>query len=346
MRVLGIESSCDETGIAVYETDQGITADAVFCQADTHTKYGGVVPELASRDHIRKVLPMIRDVLGRINSTPKELDGVAYTLGPGLAGALLVGAGIGRSLAWALNLPAIGVHHMEAHLLAPLLDHQTPRFPLLVLLVSGGHTMLVRVEKFGIYEILGQSLDDAAGEAFDKVAKLLDLGYPGGPRVAQIAQNGNPIRFAFPRPMLNHPGFDFSFSGLKTAVMLQVRQLGTLTEQDRQDVARGFEEAVVETLAVKCQRALTTTGCKTLILSGGVAANVRLRSTLSSLDAQVIYPPIHLCVDNGAMVALAGHMRLQAGCRSPLSFQVKPRWPLSQLTPEMPSEKSRKRLVV
>lgn len=335
--MLGIESSCDETGIAIYETGKGITADAVFSQAEIHGKYGGVVPELASRDHIRKTVPMIREVMGRIDATPTDLDGIAYTQGPGLAGALLVGAGIGRSLAWALGVPAIGIHHMEAHLLAPLLEIQAPPFPFLALLVSGGHTLLVRVETFGAYEILGQSVDDAAGEAFDKVAKLLDLGYPGGPKVAQMARNGDSKRFAFPRPMLNHPGYDFSFSGLKTAVMLQARQLGSLTERDREDIARGFEEAVVETLVVKCQRALKATGCGALIVSGGVAANARLRSTLSSLDAQVIYPPTHLCVDNGAMVAFAGHMRLQAGFRSPLAFRVRSRWPLSQLKEELPS---------
>ena len=333
MIVLGIETSCDETGVAIYQSDRGVVAESVYSQLEVHAPYGGVVPELASRDHIRKTLPLIRQVLSQASLEVEGLDGIAFTEGPGLSGALLVGAGIGRSLAWALDIPAIGVHHMEAHLLAPLLDHQVPQFPFAVLLVSGGHTLLVRVVGFGEYEILGESLDDAAGEAFDKVAKLLELGYPGGPRVAKLATKGDPTRFSFPRPMQNHPSLNFSFSGLKTAVMLKARELQPLSEDTRADLAASFELAVVESLFHKCEQALERTDVSALLVSGGVAANLKLRECLSRLDTPVLYPPPHLCVDNGTMVAFAGHMRLVADQHSPLKFHVRPRWPLSELGP-------------
>ena len=338
MRVLGIETSCDETGIAVYESGKGITAESVYSQLDTHAPFGGVVPELASRDHIRKTLPLVRQVLQQASLEVAHLDGIAYTEGPGLSGALLVGAGIGRSLAWALDVPAIGVHHMEAHLLAPLLDHPVPPFPFAVLLVSGGHTLLVLVTDFGRYEVLGESMDDAAGEAFDKVARLLQLGYPGGPRLAELATKGNPLRFAFPRPMQHHPSLDFSFSGLKTAVMLKARELSPLSEETRADLAASFELAIVDSLTGKCEQALDNTRASALLVSGGVAANLRLRERLSRLDTPVFFPPPHLCVDNGSMVAFTGHMRLVSGSRSPLKFRVRPRWSLSDLDPHRQSE--------
>jgi N6-L-threonylcarbamoyladenine synthase len=332
MRVLGIETSCDETGIALYDSDHGIVADALYSQVAMHADYGGVVPELASRDHIRKTVPLLTDMLGRAGIGLHELDGIAYTAGPGLIGALMVGASIGRSLAWSLGIPAIAVHHMEAHLLAPLLGNPRPELPFVALLVSGGHTQLVRVDAIGHYDILGESIDDAAGEAFDKTAKMLGLGYPGGPAVARLAQRGETARFKFPRPMTDRPGLDFSFSGLKTHTRNTLQRLGTPSEQDKADVARAFEDAVVDTLVFKCRRALAETGLERMIMAGGVAANVRLRAALDAqLPGRVFYAPGALCTDNGAMVAFAGYLRLAAGEQSPLEIETRARWPLDEL---------------
>jgi N6-L-threonylcarbamoyladenine synthase len=333
MLVLGIETSCDETGIALFDGDRGLLADALHSQTDTHRAYGGVVPELASRDHIRKITPLVRQVLDETGLSLKQLDGIAYTAGPGLVGALMVGAGFGRALAWSLNVPAIGVHHMEAHLLAPLINSaEPPVMPFIALLVSGGHTQLVRVDAVGKYHLLGESVDDAAGEAFDKAAKMLDLGFPGGPHLARCAESGNPGRFRFPRPMTDRPGLDFSFSGLKTYTLNTIQAHAPLTAQDKADIARAFEEAVVDTLLIKCRRALAETGIDCLLMAGGVSANLRLRRRLSdSLEAQVIYPPAELCTDNGAMIAHAGCLRLTAGERAPLGVHVRARWPLTEL---------------
>jgi N6-L-threonylcarbamoyladenine synthase len=332
MRVLGIETSCDETGIAVYDSERGLLADTLYSQVALHAEYGGVVPELASRDHVRKAVPLVRETLACAGIGTRDLDAIAFTAGPGLVGALLVGACLGRSLAWALDVPAIGVHHMEAHLLAPLLAEPRPALPFVALLVSGGHSQLVRVAGIGRYEILGESVDDAAGEAFDKTAKLLGLGYPGGPAVARCAAAGHPARFAFPRPMTDRPGLDFSFSGLKTAALTTIQRLGTLTESDTADVARAFEDAVVDTLVVKSLRALEATGLERLVVAGGVAANVRLRDALAArLGARAFYPPARLCTDNGAMVAFAGYLRLAAGESSDLGFATRARWPIDEL---------------
>jgi N6-L-threonylcarbamoyladenine synthase len=332
MRVLGIETSCDETGVALYESPRGIVADALYSQVALHAEYGGVVPELASRDHVRKTVPLLTEMLGRAGVDLKDLDGIAYTAGPGLIGALMVGASIGRSLAWALQIPAIAVHHMEAHLLAPLLGEPRPELPFVALLVSGGHTQLVHVAAIGDYRILGESIDDAAGEAFDKTAKMLGLGYPGGPAVARLAERGDSTRFRFPRPMTDRPGFDFSFSGLKTFTLNTLQRLGEPTDQDKADVARAFEDAVVDTLVIKCRRALEHTGLTRLIMAGGVAANVRLRAALDArLPGQVFYPPGRLCTDNGAMIAFAGYLRLAAGQRAPLGIETRARWPLDEL---------------
>ncbi len=338
MLVLGIETSCDETGVALYHSRRGLLAEALYSQVAMHADYGGVVPELASRDHIRKTLPMIEQVMARAGMGPGNVDGIAYTCGPGLVGALLVGASIARAMAWALEVPAIGVHHMEGHLLAPLLDPSPPQFPFIVLLVSGGHTQLVRADAIGAYQMLGESLDDAAGEAFDKAAKMLGLGYPGGPEVAQLAQMGDPGRFDFPRPMTDRPGLDFSFSGLKTYTLNTLKSLeqsGALDAQARADVARAFEEAVVDTLVIKCRRAVRESGLKTLVLAGGVAANRRLRSrleqTLSAENCRVYYPPPALCTDNGIMIAYAGCQRLIAGQHDPLTIDARPRWPMAEL---------------
>jgi N6-L-threonylcarbamoyladenine synthase len=334
MRILGLETSCDETGIAVYDGDRGILADTVYSQVAMHAEYGGVVPELASRDHVRKAVPLLRETLAQAGLRIHDIEGVAYTAGPGLIGALLVGACLGRSLAWALDVPALGIHHMEAHLLAPLLAEPRPALPFVALLVSGGHTQLVRVDGVGAYTILGESVDDAAGEAFDKTAKLLGLGYPGGPAVARLAEGGDPARFTFPRPMTDRPGLDFSFSGLKTAALTTIQRLANLTEADKADVARAFEDAVVDTLVVKCGRALEATGIDRLVMAGGVAANTRLRAALAArLGGQVFYPPARLCTDNGAMIAFAGHLRLSAGERSDLSFETFARWPMDTLPP-------------
>ncbi|QKT03170.1 tRNA (adenosine(37)-N6)-threonylcarbamoyltransferase complex transferase subunit TsaD [Ectothiorhodospiraceae bacterium 2226] len=335
MRILGLETSCDETGVAVYDATRGLLAHALYSQVDLHAEYGGVVPELASRDHVRKTLPLVRRVLAEADTAPEAIAGVAYTAGPGLAGALLVGAAIGRSLAWAWGVPAVGVHHMEGHLLAPMLEADPPAFPFVALLVSGGHTQLVEVQRVGAYRVLGESLDDAAGEAFDKTAKLLGLGYPGGPALAALGEQGDPNRFRFPRPMTDRPGLDFSFSGLKTYA------LNTLQAHPepaaRADIARAFEEAVVDTLVIKCRRAMRATGLPRLVMAGGVSANRRLRERLETALAaegvRVYYARHEFCTDNGAMIAYAGLQRLRAGEAQGAGFTVRPRWPMAELAP-------------
>lgn len=336
MLVLGIETSCDETGVALFDTARGLLAHALHSQVGLHAEFGGVVPELASRDHVRKTLPLMRAVLQEADVNSKEINGVAYTSGPGLVGALLVGATIGRSLAWAWGVPAVGVHHMEGHLLAPMLEPSAPRFPFIALLVSGGHSMLVQVDGVGRYRILGDTLDDAAGEAFDKTAKLLGLAYPGGPALAKLAGEGDPGRFRFPRPMTDRPGLDFSFSGLKTFA-LTTCQAGGNDRQTRADIARAFEDAVVETLLIKCRRAVQQTGIATLVVAGGVGANRALRDGLRAMaadvGAEVFYPRLEFCTDNGAMIAYAGACRLAAGQQQGLEVAVNPRWSLEQLTP-------------
>lgn len=334
MRVLGIESSCDETGVALYDTERGLLAHALFSQIDLHAEYGGVVPELASRDHIRKTLPLIDEVLNSAGLTTQDIDAVAYTAGPGLAGALLVGAAIGRSVAWALDKPALAINHMEGHLLSPLLEDRSPAFPFVSLLVSGGHTLLVDVKAVGDYELLGESVDDAVGEAFDKTAKLLGMDYPGGPYLAAKAEEGTADRFEFPRPMTNRPGLDFSFSGLKTFAMNTWLD-SDKTEQDKADIALAFQTAVVETLAIKCRRALKQTGHKRLVVAGGVSANKALRTKLDAMPGvDVFYPRQQFCSDNGAMIAFAGAIRQQAMVKQDApSFSVRPRWPLNELTP-------------
>jgi N6-L-threonylcarbamoyladenine synthase len=340
MRVLGLETSCDETGVAIYDSEQGLLGDALYSQVDMHAEYGGVIPELASRDHIRKTLPMIRQLLADRQIAASSIDGIAYTAGPGLIGALLVGAALGRSLAMAWDVPAVGVHHMEGHLLAPMLEANPPAFPFVALLVSGGHTQLVAVQGIGEYTLLGESLDDAAGEAFDKVAKMLGLSYPGGPRVAKLATAGTAGRFVFPRPMTNRPGLDFSFSGLKTFVRNTLAELDEaaddgISEQDRADVALAFEEAVVQTLVIKCRRALQQTGLRRLIIAGGVSANTRLREGLEAMvqaqQSQLFYAQPRFCTDNGAMIAYAGCQRLLAGQREGLAINARPRWPMDTL---------------
>jgi len=334
MRVLGLETSCDETAVAVYDGAAGLLAHRVYTQTDLHEIWGGVVPELASRDHVRRLLPMIRMTLADAGLEPGELGGIAYTAGPGLIGALLVGAAVGRSLAYAWGLPALGVHHLEGHLLAPRLEADPPAFPYLALLVSGGHTMLVDVEGVGRYRVLGESLDDAAGEAFDKTAKLLGLPYPGGAKLATLAESGREGAYAFPRPMLDRPGFDFSFSGLKTAAWLALKAAGP-APQARADLARGFEDAIVDTLATKTARALAATGRRVLVVAGGVGANARLRARLAEVaaaaGARAAYPRAEFCTDNAAMIALAGEARLAAGERAGLEVVARARWPLAEL---------------
>jgi N6-L-threonylcarbamoyladenine synthase len=334
MLILGIETSCDETGVALYDSGRGLLAHALHSQVRLHAEYGGVVPELASRDHVRKTLPLLRNIFQQASVEPCQVEGVAYTRGPGLIGALLVGAAIGRSLAFAWNVPALGVHHMEGHLLAPMLEAEPPEFPFVALLVSGGHSLLVRVNGIGRYQILGESIDDAAGEAFDKTAKLLGLPYPGGPALAKLAEQGTPGRFKFPRPMTDRPGCDFSFSGLKTAAINTWRKLEPAPE-NQADVARAFEEAVVDTLAIKCQRALQATGLQRLVVAGGVGANRRLRERLRELaeerGGRVYYPRLEFCTDNGAMIAYAGWRRLAAGQMEDTAIDVLPRWPLDSL---------------
>jgi N6-L-threonylcarbamoyladenine synthase len=336
MRVLGIETSCDETGIAVFDSKTGLLAHALHSQVDLHADYGGVVPELASRDHVRKCLPLITQVLAEANIKKNTITGIAYTAGPGLIGALLVGATIGRSLAWSWQIPAIAIHHMEGHLLAPMLEASKPEFPFVALLVSGGHSMLVEVQKVGQYKILGDSVDDAAGEAFDKTAKMLGLAYPGGPAVAELAKQGDPNRFRFPRPMTNRPGLDFSFSGLKTFTMntLKTHQNDL---QTKADIACAFEDAVVDTLAIKCKRALQQTHHQRLVIAGGVGANEKLRQRLKllakELRVEVFYPRLEFCTDNGAMIAMAGCIRLQANQNEILSIDARARWSLEDLHP-------------
>ncbi|MFC0308947.1 tRNA (adenosine(37)-N6)-threonylcarbamoyltransferase complex transferase subunit TsaD [Gallibacterium melopsittaci] len=334
MKVLGIETSCDETGVAIYDEKQGLIANQLYTQISLHADYGGVVPELASRDHIRKTAPLIQAALAEANLTAKEIDGVAYTCGPGLAGALLVGSMVARSLAYAWNVPALGVHHMEGHLLAPMLEERVPEFPFLALLVSGGHTQLIRVNGVGDYQLLGESIDDAAGEAFDKTAKLLGLDYPGGAALSRLAEKGNPDRFVFPRPMTDRPGLDFSFSGLKTFAANTVVQFPQ-DEQTRCDIAYAFQAAVVDTLAIKCQRALNETGLKRLVIAGGVSANKQLRQRLgdlmNKLGGEVFYPAPQFCTDNGAMIAYAGFLRLKTGEQTDLAVEVRPRWRMSEL---------------
>lgn len=338
MRVLAIESSCDETGIAIYDSEQGLLSHALYSQVEMHAIYGGVVPELASRDHIRKAIPLIKEVMKKANTTSNELDGIAYTSGPGLAGALLVGACLARSLAWSWGLPTLAVHHMEGHLLAPLLEDNAPEFPFVALLVSGGHTQLVDVKGIGQYELLGESIDDAAGEAFDKTAKMMDLPYPGGPHIAKLAQHGTPGRFKFPRPMTDRPGLDLSFSGLKTFArntIAKCREETGLTEQDKADIALAFEQAAVDTLSIKCKRALEQAGRKRLVIAGGVSANKYLREKLHSLmdklHGDVFYPRPEFCTDNGAMIAYAGCQRMKAGQKDNDEIVIHPRWPMDQL---------------
>jgi tRNA N6-adenosine threonylcarbamoyltransferase len=335
MYVLGIETSCDETGVAIYHSQQGLLAHALYSQMRLHADYGGVVPELASRDHIRTLTPLIRKVITDAGVMHQQLGGIAYTAGPGLVGALLIGATVGRSLAWAWQIPAVAVHHMEGHLLAPMLEENPPEFPFIALLVSGGHTLLVEVARVGCYTILGESLDDAAGEAFDKTAKMLGLGYPGGPAVAKLAETGSPERFRFPRPMTNRPGLDFSFSGLKTFTLNTLNQ-NRQDEQTKADVARAFQDAVVDTLVIKCRRALQQSGLTRLVVAGGVSANKAIRAALHNMahkeKAAVYFPRLEFCTDNGAMIALAGCRRLLAGEFEPLEMTVHPRWPLDQIT--------------
>ena len=340
MRILGIETSCDETGVAIYDEEKGLIANQLHTQIALHADYGGVVPELASRDHIRKLAPLLQAALQEAHLTAKDIDGIAYTSGPGLVGALLVGSTVARSLAYAWNIPAIGVHHMEGHLLAPMLEENPPHFPFVALLVSGGHTQLVRVDGVGRYELLGESIDDAAGEAFDKTAKLLGLDYPGGAALARLALKGTPNRFAFPRPMTDRPGLDFSFSGLKTFAANTLHQVmqeeGELTERSKADIAYAFQEAVVDTLAIKCKRVLKQTGLKRLVIAGGVSANKQLRQTLAELMQQlggeVFYPQPQFCTDNGAMIAYAGFLRLKQGQQQDLAIEVRPRWAMTELT--------------
>lgn len=340
MLVLGLETSCDETGVALYDSERGLLADALFSQIDLHRVFGGVVPELASRDHVKRMLPLIRQVLDEAGCVATEIDAIAYTAGPGLVGALLVGASCAQALAFAWDIPAIGVHHMEGHLLAPMLEENPPAFPFVALLVSGGHTQLVRVDGIGQYELLGESLDDAAGEAFDKTAKLIGLNYPGGPEIARLAERGTPGRFVFPRPMTDRPGLAMSFSGLKTFALntwQQCREDGDDNEQTRCDVSLAFQQAVVETLTIKCKRALKQTGLKRLVIAGGVSANKALRASLEdmlgNLKGNVYYARPQFCTDNGAMIAYAGCQRLLAGQQQDLAISVQARWPMEQLPP-------------
>ena len=339
MKILGIETSCDETGVAIYDEEKGLIANQLYSQIEMHADYGGVVPELASRDHIRKTVPLIEAALKEANLTACDIDGVAYTAGPGLVGALLVGATIARSLAYAWNVPALGVHHMEGHLLAPMLEETPPEFPLVALLISGGHTQLVKVDGVGQYELLGESIDDAAGEAFDKTGKLLGLDYPAGVAVSKLAEQGTPNRFVFPRPMTDRPGLDFSFSGLKTfaanTINANLDENGKLDEQTRCDIAHAFQQAVVDTILIKCKRALQQTGYKRLVMAGGVSANKQLRADLAemmkSLGGEVYYPRPQFCTDNGAMIAYTGFLRLKHGEQTDLSVSVKPRWAMTEL---------------
>jgi len=340
MIVLGIESSCDETGIAVYDSSKGLLSHTLHSQVAVHAEFGGVVPELASRDHIRYLLLLLEQALEQAKISKAAIDGVAYTAGPGLIGALMSGASVGRSLAWALGVPALEVHHMEGHLLAPMLEDNPPAFPFVALLVSGGHTLLAYVKGIGQYELLGQSLDDAAGEAFDKTAKLLGLGYPGGPALAALAEQGRSGVYKFPRPMIDRPGLDFSFSGLKTFALNTMQKAaergdGELSRQTKADISLAFEEAVVDTLKIKCRRALEQQECDRLVIAGGVGANKRLRSELAEMirqqDGELFYPRIEFCTDNGAMIAQAGCFRLMAGETQPLEIDARARWSMQEL---------------
>jgi N6-L-threonylcarbamoyladenine synthase len=334
MVILGIETSCDETGVAFYDGARGLLGHTLYSQVDLHAQYGGVVPELASRDHVSKLLPLVQEVIDKSGITTADIGGVAYTAGPGLVGALLVGATTGRALAWTWGVPAVGVHHMEGHLLAPMLEANPPAFPFLALLVSGGHTLLVDVAGVGRYRVLGDSIDDAVGEAFDKTATVLGLGYPGGPALAALALHGTPGRYRFPRPMTDRPGLEFSFSGLKTFALNTWNDSGK-TQQDGADIAFAFEEAVADTMVIKCRRALEQTGLTSLVIAGGVGANRRLRERLTGLMQEraghVYYPRAEFCTDNGAMIAYAGYCRLQAGQHDSLSIKVTPRWSLEEL---------------
>lgn len=333
MFVLGIESSCDETAVAIYHSTNGLIAHTLHSQVAMHNEYGGVVPELASRDHIRKLTPLIRQVLieGRLNSS--DINGIAYTAGPGLMGSLLVGAATARSLAWSWQIPAIAIHHMEGHLLAPMLESDPPPFPFVALLISGGHTLLIEVKNIGQYRLLGESLDDAAGEAFDKTAKLLGLNYPGGPELSKLAMQGMP-RFKFPRPMTDRPGLDFSFSGLKTFTLNAFNDTEG-SQQDKADIAYAFQQAIAETLSIKCRRALQETRLKTLVVAGGVSANQAIRKQLQSmaeqLGAKIFFPRPEFCTDNAAMIAYTGCQRLQSGQTQDLNIFARPRWPINQL---------------
>jgi len=340
MLILGIETSCDETGVALYHTERGLLAHALFSQVAIHADYGGVVPELASRDHLRKLLPLVDQILAEAGLVRANIEGIAYTAGPGLVGALMVGGSVAHALGFSMGIPVLGVHHMEGHLLAPMLEQNPPAFPFVALLVSGGHTQLVQVSGIGEYVLLGESVDDAAGEAFDKTAKMLGLDYPGGPRVAALAEKGQAGRYRFPRPMTDRPGLDFSFSGLKTFTLNTVnaaRKADDLGDQTRADIALAFESAVVDTLAIKCKRALQQTGCKRLVIAGGVSANTRLRVVLEAmtakLGASVFYARPEFCTDNGAMIAYAGAQRLKAGQQDGDRIAAVPRWPLDTLPP-------------
>lgn len=340
MLVLGIESSCDETGLALYDTQRGLLAHALYSQVKMHEEYGGVVPELASRDHIRRAIPLLEQVFAESGVAHDAIDAIAYTQGPGLAGALLVGASVACGLGLALDKPVLGVHHLEGHLLSPLLASEPPEFPFIALLVSGGHTQLMRVDGVGQYTMLGETLDDAAGEAFDKSAKLLGLGYPGGPAISRMAEFGDPTAYKLPRPMLHSKNLDFSFSGLKTAVLTVVKnQTTNICEQDKANIARAFVDAIVEVLTAKCVTALKHTGLKRLVIAGGVGANQQLRESLNAAAAKkhfkVFYPELEFCTDNGAMIAFAGAMRLQinpAAAKKDYAFNVRPRWPLDSIS--------------
>jgi N6-L-threonylcarbamoyladenine synthase len=339
MIVLGVESSCDETGLALYDTQAGLRAHALYSQISMHEEYGGVVPELASRDHIRRAIPLLEQVLADGGMERTAIDAIAYTQGPGLAGALLVGASVACGIGLALDKPVIGVHHLEGHLLSPLLSSRPPEFPFVALLVSGGHTQLMRVDGVGRYALLGETMDDAAGEAFDKSAKLLGLGYPGGPAISRLAEFGNPDAFILPRPMLHSKNLDFSFSGLKTAVLTVVKNRTTnICEQDKADIARAFVEAIVDVLVAKCTAALKQTGLRRLVIAGGVGANKQLRAALNAAAQKkrfdVFYPEMEFCTDNGAMIAFAGAMRLRIApdaAKKEYAFTVRPRWPLDEL---------------
>jgi len=338
MIVLGIETSCDETGLAVYDSEKGLLAHVLHTQIALHGEYGGVVPELASRDHVRYLLPLAEQVLDKAGVKKPELDGIAYTAGPGLIGALMVGASTGRAMAMALGVPAVAVHHMEGHLLAPMLEESAPQFPFVALLVSGGHTLLAEVKGIGQYELLGESLDDAAGEAFDKTAKLLGLGYPGGPVLAKLAEQGESGIYKFPRPMVDRPGLEFSFSGLKTSTRNTWQkevEKGNDNDQTKANICRAFEEAVVDTLKIKCRRAIQQVSAKTLVIAGGVGANLRLRDSLQVMmekeGGELYYPRVEFCTDNGAMIAYVGCLRLVAGQTEPLQINTRARWPMSEL---------------